>query len=99
MNDNKSTLFADRIYMMRASKRLQQKELASAIGVDAPTYSRIEKGQRTPNDAQIELLARILEVDSCELKSLVIADRIHNAIGGFPVEETKLALEKVKSTL
>lgn len=65
---------SDRLFQLRAQKRIQQKELAAAIGVDAPMYNRIEKGTRIPNPEQLEELASILDVKLEELQTLLVAD-------------------------
>ena len=66
----KTSHLADKLYQLRAQKRIQQKELAAAIGVDAPMYSRIEKGTRIPKFEQLEKLASILDLNSKNCKHL-----------------------------
>ena len=67
----KTSHLADKLYQLRAQKRIQQKELAAAIGVDAPMYSRIEKGTRIPKADQLEKLASILDVKLEELPTRI----------------------------
>ncbi|MBR3856304.1 MAG: helix-turn-helix transcriptional regulator, partial [Bacteroidaceae bacterium] len=39
-------MFAQRIKTAREEKGLLQKELATALNIDVPMYSRIERGKR-----------------------------------------------------
>lgn len=88
----KSKLLADRIYVLRATKRLQQKEIAQALGVTATTYSRIEKGERGVKESSLVLLAELLDADLEELHTLWTADRMANATGQAPENITERAL-------
>lgn len=59
-----------RIKQLREELNVQQRQMADAIGVDAPMYSRIERGIRPFRDEYIEPMAKILKVDEDELRSL-----------------------------
>ena len=95
----KSTMLSDRLYELRTKKRMQQKVLADAIGVDAPVYSRIEKGDRKPRIEQLETLAKLLEVETEELHSLWIADKFVEVADDAPKETTKRAINLVRENL
>ena len=73
--------------------------LANAIGVDAPMYSRIEKGERRAKPEQLEALATVLETDLAELHSLLIADKLAVAVGDTPKDITVRALGIIKEGL
>lgn len=64
---------ANRLCQLRTEKRIQQKILAQAIGINAPRYSRIEKGERRPRPEQLDILADVFGVDQKELQSLLVA--------------------------
>jgi|GEM_PF-391585 len=67
-----------RIKQLREELNVQQRQMADAIGVDAPMYSRIERGIRPFRDEYIKPMAKILKVDENELRSLWTADKIIN---------------------
>ena len=52
-------LFSDKIKQLRLESGKLQKDLAKAIGVDVPAYSRFEHGERRPKRDQVLRLARI----------------------------------------
>lgn len=74
-------LFAQRIKKARIEKGLLQKELAIALNVDIPMYSRIECGDRLAKREQVIHLSNILDIEREELLSLWIADRVNAVIG------------------
>ena len=74
-------LFAQRIKKARIEKGLLQKELAIALNVDIPMYSRIERGDRLAKREQVIHLSDILDIEREELLSLWIADRVNAVIG------------------
>lgn len=61
-------LFADKLKELREKKQLLQRQLASALEIDTPMYSRIERGERKAKREQVILLAKLLganEKDFC----------------------------------
>lgn len=72
-------MFAKRIKTAREENGMLQKELATALHVDVPMYSRIERGDRNAKREQVLLLSRLLGIEQEELLSLWIADKV-NAI-------------------
>lgn len=96
---SKSTILADKLYQLRASRRIQQKTLASAIGVEPPQYSRMEKGQRSIRLDQLEIIAKILQADLNELHSLWLADKVVDAASGLPKEVAENAISIVNDEL
>lgn len=53
-------LFADKLKELREKKQLLQRQLASALEIDTPMYSRIERGERKAKREQVVLLAKLL---------------------------------------
>ena len=88
----KATMLSDRLYQLRTGKRMRQKLLADAIGVDSTTYSRIEKGERRPKEEQLPTLAKMLDVETTELYSLLVADKMAVAVGDAPNEIADMAI-------
>lgn len=74
-------LFAQRIKEARIKNGLLQKELAIALNIDIPMYSRIERGDRLAKREQVIHLSSILNIERDELLSLWIADRVNAVIG------------------
>ena len=59
-------LFSDKIRQLRIQSGKRQKDLARAIGVDVPAYSRYEHGERRPKREQV---IRLAEPDGSALLS------------------------------
>ena len=82
-------LFAQRIRIARVENGLLQKQLAIALDIDIPMYSRIERGDRQAKKEQVILLSDILHIDRDELLSLWIADKINAVIEEDPKNPNK----------
>lgn len=68
--------FCDYIRERREQLGLAQKEIAGALSVDIPMYSRYERGQRPIKEEHIPIIASKLNVDSSELRKMWIADKV-----------------------
>lgn len=73
-------LFAEKIKRLRLASGRLQRDLARAIGVDVPCYSRYEHGERRPKREQVLRLARIFKTDADELIALWLADEAYSHI-------------------
>ena len=73
-------LFSEKIKQLRISSGKLQKDLAKAIGVDVPAYSRYEHGERRPKREQVLRLARIFKTDPDELVAAWLADEAYTRI-------------------
>lgn len=73
-------LFSDKIKQLRIASGKRQKDLAKAIGVDVPAYSRYEHGERRPKREQVLRLARIFKTDPNELVAMWLADEAYSHI-------------------
>ena len=73
-------LFSDKIKQLRIDSGKRQKDLAKAIGVDVPAYSRYEHGERRPKREQVLRLARIFKTDADELIAAWLADEAYSHI-------------------
>ena len=74
-------LFANKIRQLREEKQLLQRQLASALEIDTPMYSKIERGDRPAKREQVIELAKILSTNETELLTLWLADKILGEIG------------------
>ena len=95
----KTTKLADKLYLLRAERRLQSKDVASVIGVEPPMYSRIEKGERNIKPEQLQKLAEFYHIDIEELHALWLADKVCEVAIGMPAEVTKKAISIVNHEL
>lgn len=86
------TIFGDRIRKLRQSKCLKLRELAASLDIDSATLSKIERGKRNASKNQVILLAKTLNENLSELKSLWLANKIYEIIGE---EEEALAAIQV----
>jgi len=66
---------------------LLQRQLASALKIDTPMYSKIERGYRLAKREQVVLIAKFLNTDEKELLTLWLADKVLEVLEG----EKKLA--------
>ena len=73
-------LFAERIKRLREERQLLQRQLAAAMEIDTPMYSKIERGDRRAKREQIPIIAEILQTDEKELLSLWLADQVTEVV-------------------
>ena len=76
----KVMLFADKIRQLREDNQMLQRQLASALEIDTPMYSKIERGDRPAKREQVVLIANLLNTDEKELLTLWLADQIFSLI-------------------
>lgn len=76
----KVMLFADKIRQLREDNQMLQRQLASALEIDTPMYSKIERGERPAKREQVVLIAKLLNTDEKELLTLWLADQIFSLI-------------------
>ena len=50
------------IKYFRKKKKINQAEIAAAIGLDQPTFSKMENNKCNPTEEQALIIARMLEV-------------------------------------
>lgn len=75
-----STIFGNRIRMLREKQQIPQRQLASVLEIDTATYCKIEKGDRRAKREQIATLAELLQTDTKELLRLWSADKVYDLI-------------------
>lgn len=75
-----STIFGNKIRMLREEKQIPQRQLAAALEIDTATYCKIEKGDRRAKREQVTVLADLLEVNSIDLLRLWSADKVYDII-------------------
>jgi transcriptional regulator with XRE-family HTH domain len=75
-------LFANQIKQLREEKNLLQRQLASALEIDTPMYSKIERGDRLAKREQVVIIAKFLSTDENELLTLWLADKVLDVLEG-----------------
>jgi Predicted transcriptional regulators len=78
--DNKEVKFCDYLRQRRELLGLAQKDIAEALSVDVPMYSRYERGQRPLKEEHIPIIATKLDVDSSDLRKMWIADKVLSVV-------------------
>lgn len=76
----KVMLFADKIRQLREDNQMLQRQLASALEIDTPMYSKIERSERPAKREQVVLIAKLLNTDEKELLTLWLADQIFSLV-------------------
>lgn len=75
-------LFANQIKQLREENNLLQRQLASALEIDTPMYSKIERGDRLAKREQVVIIAKFLSTDENELLTLWLADKVLDVLEG-----------------
>ena len=75
-------LFANQIKKLREENNLLQRQLASALEIDTPMYSKIERGDRLAKREQVVIIAKFLSTDENELLTLCLTIKIKEVLGG-----------------
>ena len=72
--------FFEYIRQRRELLGLTQKDVAEALSVDVPMYSRYERGLRPLKEAHIPIIASMLNVDYECIRKLWVADKVLSLI-------------------
>jgi len=91
-------LFANKIRQLREDQQLLQRQLAAALEIDTPMYSKLERGDRPAKRTQVVTLAKLLSFDETELLALWLADKISEVMENEDLIAGK-ALEIVKENI
>lgn len=73
-------LFREKLKQLRMENQLPQRKLASVIDIDTATYCKIERGERQLRREQIAVLAEVFKVDTRDLLTLWLADKVYNVV-------------------
>lgn len=73
-------LFAEKIKQLRIERQLLQRQLAAALEIDTPMYSKIERGERYAKREQVVKLAQLLQTNQADLLTLWLADKIADIV-------------------
>lgn len=83
---------------LREAKGLTLKQVADTLEVDLSMLAKIEKGQRSVNDALFGRLANVFEVEERMLRTLSLADQVYKDVEFYEFAEDALRIvqEKIK---
>lgn len=73
-------VFGERIRELREKNGLLQRELAYALQIDTPMFSKIERGERKAKREQVVLLASLLHTSADELTILWLSDQVFELV-------------------
>lgn len=73
-------MFGNKIRELRESKGMLLRQVAAILEVDTATVSKIERGDRSAKENQLELLSKIFEIEFDELKTIWLADKIYQIV-------------------
>ena len=74
-------LLGNKIREFRDEQKLLQRQLAAALEIDTPMFSKIERGDRQAKREQVVKLAELLHQDENEMLKLWLADKVIDAVG------------------
>lgn len=75
-------LFGNKIKELRDKQGLLQRQLAAALEIDTPMFSKIERGDRRTKREQIIKLAELLHQDEDDMLKLWLADKVLDVVEG-----------------
>lgn len=73
-------IFGKKIKELREERGLLQRQLSSALEIDTPMYSKIERGERKAKRSQISIMAKLFDVDEKELLTIWLADKVLDTV-------------------
>lgn len=90
--------FCERIKEARKKQGLLQRQLAAALEIDTPLYSKIERGERKAKRSQLKKIARELKIKLNELLILWLSDQVYEIVKDedMATEVLKVAEEEIK---
>lgn len=75
-------LFGNKIKELRDKQGLLQRQLAAALEIDTPMFSKIERGDRRAKREQVIKLAELLHQDKDDMLKLWLADKVLDVVEG-----------------
>ena len=69
-------IFGKKIRSLREERGMLQRQLSSALEIDTPMYSKIERGERKAKRSQLPIMAKVFGVKEKDLLIVWLADKI-----------------------
>lgn len=79
------------IRQRREEKELLLRHVAAQLDIDTAMLSKVERGERNAKREHVVMLSKILELDTKELLTLWLADRVYEVI-----EDEEVGLNALK---
>ncbi len=92
-------IFGKKIKELRLEQEMVQRQLAAALEIDTPMFSKIERGARPAKRSQVTILANMLHTDEEELLTIWLADKMLSVSEKEESELKQKALNVALSTL
>ncbi|MBR8769880.1 helix-turn-helix domain-containing protein [Porphyromonas levii] len=89
---NKQSRLSDRLYQLRTERRIPSQDVAKALGVEPPMYSRMERGTRNIKIEHLQKIAEFYQINCTELHSLWVADKLAEFTQDMPDEVLEQAV-------
>lgn len=93
MSSKNYRLLPQKLHELRKEKLFSQRQLAQNMGISEAMYSRIESGERAMQQNHIDLVAKILNADIKELRSLCLADKMEAETHEYSKDEIDNAIK------
>lgn len=92
--------FGDYIRKRREELELPLRKVAAHLDIDTSTLSKVERGERPASPDYLKPLAEILDLDTKEVQTKFIADKISKDFGGMEhlTDGLKAAEKQIKKT-
>ncbi|MBK9638758.1 MAG: helix-turn-helix transcriptional regulator [Bacteroidetes bacterium] len=75
-----SNYFGQRVRELRDKKSILLRQIAAHLEVDTALISKLEKGDRNPNKEQVIKIAEFLNIQTDDLLTLWLADKVESAV-------------------
>ena len=73
-------IFGKKIRSLREERGMLQRQLSSALEIDTPMYSKIERGERKAKRSQLPIMAKVFGVKEKDLLIVWLADKILDVV-------------------
>ena len=73
-------LLGNKIREFRDEQKLLQRQLAAALEIDTPMFSKIERGDRRAKREQVFLIAKFFDTDEDKLLAFWLADQVEEVL-------------------
>jgi HTH-type transcriptional regulator, competence development regulator len=83
--------FGEIIRQRREEKELLLRHVAAQLDIDTAMLSKVERGERNAKREHVVMLSKILDLDTKELLTLWLADRVYEVI-----EDEEVGLNALK---
>ena len=90
-------LLPERLVYFRKKNRINQAQVAKAIGISTDMYSKIELGKRSVQDEYLPQIAKFLEIDINDLRAMYLADKLDAEANRFPSNIVGEALDLLQT--